>query len=484
MTPTTLDNNRYHIIDKLGSGGFGETFLAADNHMPTKRRCVVKQLKPVKNNPQIYQLVQERFQREAAILEDLGENNQQIPRLYAYFAEIGEFYLVQEWIEGVTLSKKVEQQGVLSESFVKQILVDILPVLDYVHSKRIIHRDIKPDNIILRASDGKPVLIDFGAVRETMGVEVTTGGNATSSIVIGTPGFMPAEQSAGRAVYSSDLYSLGLTAIYLLAGKFPQEIETDYNTGEILWHRHALSVSPTMAGVLNKAIQYHPRDRYSSAKAMLDALQSNPVPILSTEISAQTPGSSGQTIVVSPPPTPINPAPPVAGNSHQGVIVGSAIAGGLIGASVLVGLAITRNPQPAPEAQATPSTTSEPIAVNTQAPVSKPAPEQAVIDYYANINNRNYQTAWNTLSPISQNNKATHPKGYGSFLEWWTQVDFIDVQGITPIETGSQTATVNASLKYSMKNRKPIYQSLRFFLVWDEASARWTIDNVKRISGN
>ncbi len=168
MTPTLL-NNRYKVIGVLGAGGFGETFLAEDTQMPSGRRCVIKQLKPVTHNPQVYQLVQERFGREAAILEELGDENNQIPRLYAYFSEAGQFYLVQEWIQGQTLSNKLEQEGTLNESSVKEILLSILPVLEYVHSKRIVHRDIKPDNIILRDCDGKPVLIDFGAVRETMG---------------------------------------------------------------------------------------------------------------------------------------------------------------------------------------------------------------------------------------------------------------------------------------------------------------------------
>jgi serine/threonine-protein kinase len=265
-------NNRYRVIQELGSGGFGDTFLAEDTQMPSGRRCVIKQLKPVTYNPQIHQLVQQRFQREAAILEDLGRHSQ-IPTLYAYFQEDGQFYLVQEWVEGKTLSKKVEQEGRSSESAVRDILKNILPVLNFVHSKRIVHRDIKPDNIILRDADNKPVLIDFGAVRETMGTVVTSQGGTASSIVIGTPGFMPSEQAAGRPVYSSDLYSMGLTAIYLLTGKMPQELETDYRTGEVLWHQDALAVSPSLATVIDRAIQPNARDRYESAKQMLDALQ-------------------------------------------------------------------------------------------------------------------------------------------------------------------------------------------------------------------
>lgn len=277
-----LLNNRYQIIKTLGSGGFGETFLAEDTQMPSLRRCVIKQLKPIENNPAIYQLVQERFAREAAILEELGGVSQQIPSLYAYFSLEEKFYLVQEWIEGDTLTAKLQQQGLFNESSAREILSNILPVLEFVHRKRIIHRDIKPDNIILRNSDGKPVLIDFGAVRETMATAVNSQGSLTRSIVIGTPGYMPSEQAAGRAVYSSDLYSLALTIVYLLSGKSPQILETDSQTGEIIWVSEVRNISPSLKTIINKAIAYHPRERYSTALEMLEALQKSANPIAAT----------------------------------------------------------------------------------------------------------------------------------------------------------------------------------------------------------
>ena len=269
---TALLNNRYRIIKTLGRGGFGETYLTEDTHMPSQRRCVLKQLKPIVKQPKIPSWMKERFQREAAILEELGDNSDRIPRLYAYFSEGDKFYLVQEWIEGLTLDSYWEQFGNLHRDEVRQILLQLLPVLDYVHSRHIIHRDIKPENIILRAGDKAPFLIDFGAVKEAIATQVNHNSSKYSAS-IGTPGYMSSEQAAGRPIYSSDLYSLGLTAIFLLTGKSPQELETDPRDGEIIWQEHAFKLDPELAAVIDKAIRFHPRDRFASAKEMFDALK-------------------------------------------------------------------------------------------------------------------------------------------------------------------------------------------------------------------
>jgi serine/threonine-protein kinase len=181
---------------------------------------------------------------------------------------------VQEWVEGFTLTQKHEQQGNFSSEQIQELLIGLLPVLAFIHERRIIHRDIKPDNIILRNSDGKPVLIDFGIIKEAMGTVVNPDGRSAYSIALGTPGYMSSEQAAGRPVYSSDLYSLGLTAIFLLTGKTPQYLESDPRTGEILWRKDAPQVSAQLANVLDKSIHFHPRDRFTSAEEMLMALVS------------------------------------------------------------------------------------------------------------------------------------------------------------------------------------------------------------------
>ncbi|MDF5710541.1 MAG: protein kinase [Nostoc sp. S4] len=552
----TLLNNRYRVIRTLGSGGFGETFLAEDTQMPSNRRCVIKQLRPIQNNPQIYQLVQERFQREAAILEDLGGISNQIPTLYAYFQSDGQFYLVQEWIEGDTLTAKVHEQGLLSESAVREILIHLLPVLEQVHNHRIVHRDIKPDNIILRHRDHKAVLIDFGAVRESMGTVVNSQGLPTSSIVIGTPGYMPSEQAAGRPVYSSDLYSLGITAIYLLTGKQPHELETDSRSGEIIWHRYALSVSPTLAGVIDRAIAYHPRDRFATAREMFDALQFGSVPPTVPYNQPLVPPTTPYNQPPVPPTAPYNQPPVVRvqphatlqntvavspgsssqpsnqSSGHKGILLGSLIAGGLIATSIVVGFALNRPNQsvvqsnvssestptpneqstissessPTPkEPQNTPSPTQSPIfstsepqdntpvrsqlpsatqspqtPLSTQPQINRPSPEEAVQNYYATINQGQYQAGWNQLSPSYQNNRRLHPNGYLSYIDWWGgKVQSVDVEQVSLVEANTELATVDAQFKYVMKTGKIVPGSVRFFLLWDAQNNRWVVSDTK-----
>lgn len=354
QTPTLL-NNRYRVVKVLGDGGFGTTYLAVDTQMPSRRQCVIKQLKPIDNNPQIYQLVKERFHREAAILERLGESHDQIPMLYAFLEEEGQFYLVEEWVAGQTLTQKV-RQGLLSEEEVREILVKLLPAIDYIHQQRIVHRDIKPDNIILRQIDGMPSLIDFGAVKETMSTVVNSQGQTNRSIVVGTPGFMPMEQLAGRPVYGSDLYSLGLTAIYLLTRKIPQDLETDPQTGMLIWQHLVPHLSPEFAATLDQAIHPQPNERFLSASAMMNCLV-----------------RPAETVDAAPNPVVIGEADPQQ-MGHAETITNQAPAG--VEATDIVSHAPQVSPHPSPPVPAPePPPTVEP----TQAviPQHQPAPSTA-----------------------------------------------------------------------------------------------------------
>ena len=318
---TKLLNNRYKVIKVLGAGGFGETFLAEDTYMPSGRRCVIKKLKTIAGDPQTYNQVKQRFEREAATLELLGEGSDQIPKLYAYFSEKGLFYLVQEWVQGQTLTEIVETKGIFPESQVREILLSLIPVLGYIHTRGIIHRDIKPDNIILSAFDGKPVLIDFGAVKETIRTITASPKHFSESMVIGTPGYMPSEQAIGRPIYASDIYSLGLTAIFLLTGKTPQDLQSDRETGEIFWQEYAPGVSPQLAQILDRAVRIHAADRFTTVNKMLYALESEATIPPST--IAVKPDTANQKILAANPAA--NPAvnPNVVRPNQQTRIVSS-----------------------------------------------------------------------------------------------------------------------------------------------------------------
>jgi serine/threonine protein kinase, bacterial len=453
-----LLNNRYRLIRTLGSGGFGNTYLAEDSYLPSKKNCVIKQLKPVTTNPQVQQLVQDRFAKEAAILEKLGEKHDQIPKLFAYFIEDDQYYLVQEWVDGETLTNIGIREGILSEAFVTQLLLNILPVLSYIHSNNIVHRDIKPDNIIIRSSDQKPVLIDFGAVKETMGTIVNSQGGTGTSIVIGTPGFMPSEQMTGRPVYSSDLYALGLVAIHLLSGKKPLELETDYQTGEIIWQQYCPQISPKLKNILTKAVMSHARDRFSTAQMMLDAFNSGVENISPTILPTTT-------------QIGLNVAATQISQNNQKSLKPLVILSLIFGIVAILSLILFQNFQPQPDIPVTSS-------VNTPLPdISPPDPQKALETYYQTLNRGEYETAWNLLSYNFQNT-SLHPEGFKSYRENWDQYNSIAILDVELISNTPETAIVEGTVEYNHKNGNSTYTTFNFYLILDQDSNQWLIDKV------
>ncbi len=321
-----LLRNRYRIECRLSAGGFGETYIAIDEDYPDKRRVVVKHLKPQSTNPTVLEFARRLFANEAMTLAKLGEKTELIPTLYAYFEEDREFYLVQEFIKGQTLTQELGTRR-LSEPETIAIVREILVVLTEVHTQRIVHRDLKPDNIIRRSRDRRLVLIDFGAVKEVRHTNLQISSNPIAkSIGIGTSGYMPSEQAMGYPTAASDIYAVGAIALQCLTGKLPSEL-FDEDALEFRW-QSLCTVGDRMTDTLTKMVAPRQIDRYPHAMDAISAIDllATPVapttnPVASTIIMPVPTGVSTGTKTSqtpqAPSPTYIPPVSSNAANSHN-----------------------------------------------------------------------------------------------------------------------------------------------------------------------
>ncbi|ELS33950.1 MULTISPECIES: serine/threonine protein kinase [Pseudanabaena] len=278
MKGQKLKGDRFLIIDKLGQGASGATFLAKDLHFGVGAGlCVVKRLS-LPTESQLIQKTRQLFTSEPESLKKL--NHQGIPKLIDYFEEKGRFdkghfYIVQDFVDGHRLRSEVQSNVKWTEAQVMGFLIEVLEILAYTHSNGVIHRDPKPENIIRRDVNGKLVLTDFGGVR----LVKKTGINSEVGITwaLGTEGYMPDEQTAGKTRFASDVYAIGCIAIEMLIREYPcpDGFEMDANTGEILW-RHRTNVSDRFADVISKMVAHSFTERYANAGEALAALQACP----------------------------------------------------------------------------------------------------------------------------------------------------------------------------------------------------------------
>jgi WD40 repeat protein/tRNA A-37 threonylcarbamoyl transferase component Bud32 len=288
----SLLRGHYRVIKLLSDeGGFGRTYLAEDVDK-LNEQCVVKQLAPKIQEASALRKAVELFKEEAKRLQELGEHNQ-IPTLLAYFEQDNYLYLVQQFIDGQNLLKELQQQGTFSESKIKEVLLDLLPVLKFIHDRGVIHRDIKPQNIIRRQSDGQLVLIDFGASKQlSVTVMMKTG------TTIGSHGYTPIEQMQdGKAYPASDLFGLGATCFHLLTGIRPSQLWMEQGFSWVTsWRKYStnsgsgITSRQKLGKVLDKLLKTDIEKRYQSASEVLDDLMSlSPSSAaLSTLISSET----------------------------------------------------------------------------------------------------------------------------------------------------------------------------------------------------
>jgi eukaryotic-like serine/threonine-protein kinase len=266
----TIIGGRYKLTNYLGGGTGDYTYLAENLHRQYQSPCIIKKINPQGEQATVLQQAETRFTRELTLLEKLG-NHPQIPKLWDHFVEDREFYLVQEFIEGDDLAKELQNCHSLSEGQVIDLLKDVLEVLSFIHKQGIIHRDIKPSNLLRRKADGKIVPIDFGIIKELASIFNDRPELRRSTQPVGTEGYMPPEQTAGRPTYSSDIYALGMTAIHALTGTTPDRLPTDLQSGEVLWQQK-VNVNPKLAKILDRTIAIDLGKRYDSADKVLNDL--------------------------------------------------------------------------------------------------------------------------------------------------------------------------------------------------------------------
>lgn len=338
--------NRYRPMQPIGQGGFGRTFLAMDEQIPSHPYCVIKEFDFPEQNAS-YDRAVNLFHQEAVRLDCLGEHPQ-IPRLLAHFEERQLLLLIQEYIPGKTLLQEFQQQGVFNEAKIWQLLQELLPILKFIHDRDIIHRDIKPANLIRRSltppsppsinfrnsdadtiektrtsasiqdlslhriqdhrrpvppppppptviskgSESKPikhsaiVLIDFGIAKLLTATTINRTGT-----VIGSPEFMAPEQTRGRVFPASDLYSLGTTCLYLLTGVSPWNL---YDPVREKWvWRDFLTpenqVSDKLGKVLDKLVYNQILRRYASANIVLQDISPSSLPKTTKVVKPQLP---------------------------------------------------------------------------------------------------------------------------------------------------------------------------------------------------
>ncbi|MGH1397379.1 MAG: protein kinase domain-containing protein, partial [Trichormus sp.] len=397
----TVVQNRYRIIQILGQGGFGRTYLAEDQRR-FNELCAIKELIPSGAGTLAWEKAQELFHREATILYQIV--HPQVPKFRERFEQDQRLFLVEDYVAGKTyqqiLTERQQNGQTFTETEVLHLIRSLLPVLEHIHGRGIIHRDISPDNIILRDGDHQPVLIDFGVVKE-LATRLQSPDSAMPVTSVGKLGYAPSEQmQTGRAYPSSDLYALAVTAIVLMTGK---EASALFDENQLTWNwQKWVSVNPLFAQILNRMLNYTPSDRYQNTAEVLQALQlleQSRMGVSLPNVSRMQTVAVGRRPDVVPPPASNKPNIPPSPSSS---VLDNPLALGAIGSAVVIlagfgswALVSSIRSQSSSQRQETlpPQTFPSPVVTGgtnlTPTPTSTPTPEPVIINKRLNLANDN-----------------------------------------------------------------------------------------------
>ncbi len=300
LTPGQILQRRYTVRNHLGGGGMGSVYRAFDNRLSLD--VAVKALTPQPGlNPDEARQLYEQFRREATVLARL--NHPGVVTVTDFFEEDGLAFLVMNLVEGENLAQYVARYGALAPADAARLGGQLLEALEYCHQRQIIHRDVKPNNIILLPDStpvGRPVLVDFGLVKLWNPDNPTTH---TMMRGVGTPGYAPPEQygfAAGHTDASSDIYSVGATLYYALTAQAPPVATDRLLKPELMvpLPHVAPGLPPVLCDVVTQALELPPAARFATAGAMRAALLSAP------QVIAPLPATAGKVVVPIPAPAP------------------------------------------------------------------------------------------------------------------------------------------------------------------------------------
>ena len=319
LSPGVVLRSRYKILEFISQGGMGAIYKAEDLRLEG-RLCAVKEMWiDVNATGEDIRQVQAQFHREASILARLDHIN--LPKVSDYFDQNNRDYLVMDFVPGQDLKQLMDEARTRGETLAeKHVLAwakQILDALEYLHARGVIHRDIKPQNIIL-TPDGRAMLVDFGLVKV---LDPNNPYTATALRGMGTPGYAPIEQYATSTQHTdarTDLYALGATLYFVLTGHEPAEVHQRVINPAALATPRALNpgISAQTESVILRAMEIQPQNRFANATEMKQAF-------------------AATTTIPAPPQPPSSPyVPPPAPRQPSALLV--PVLAGIAGAVVLL----------------------------------------------------------------------------------------------------------------------------------------------------